>query len=178
MGVAVGVLVLVLVGVVVGVGVAVGVAVSLGVGVTLMVADGAPALGDGVVVGVGVGGRAIGGSPPAGLLPDRPLVAGPGSTPMGMLPGPVSSLAEERALDGSSLGREVVTELAGLMNCCTRPSAKAPATTMATAPATARTGRSPAAAGPRRTSRPIAGRRSHATNACARRLECRGEASR
>jgi hypothetical protein len=109
-GVAAGVLVLV--GVVVGVGAA----ELLGVAVTLVVADGVPAVGD-AVGALGVDGRATGGSTPARPLPDRPLMAGPGSTPMGMLAGPVSTWAEGRALDGSSLGPEVVTELAGVMRC-------------------------------------------------------------
>lgn len=179
-GVVVGVVVVVgvavLVGVVVEVGVVVGVAVLTGVVAVLIVGDGGPAVGDGVLA-VGVGDGAISGSTPAGLVPDW-LVVGPDSTPIGTVQGSLSTWAEERALDGCGLGPELLTELAGVMGCSTRPSAKAPATTMATAPATARTGRSPTAAGPRRMRRPIAASPDHATEACARRRARRDEASR
>jgi hypothetical protein len=124
----------------VGVGVPVSVAVSVGVASVLMVGDSVLAVGVGARVGAG----AIVGGPTTALLTGR-LKNEVGSIPMGPVLGPVFSWAEEWALD-RWLVPAVLTELVGVIGRSTRPTAKAPATTMATALATASTGLSQAAA--------------------------------
>jgi hypothetical protein len=186
-GVAVGVLVSV------GVGVAVGVPLPVGVGVAVAVGDGVPGVGDGVLrvpdrgrrasdgalaVGVGVG-VGTGSTPVPPLVPDRLLDVGLGSRPMGGVQAPGTAWVEGLAGHGCwcvvLLG--LLTELAGVMECCTLLRAKAPATTMVAAPEMASTGRSQAT-GSRPARSLIAARRNHATSEGSRDVAGRGEASR
>jgi hypothetical protein len=121
-GVAVGVLVAV------GVGVAVGVLVAVGVGVAVAVGVGvAVAVGDGVAVAIGAGVlRAWGGALAVGAgtgsttvppWPDRLLVVGLGSTPMGWAQAPSVVGVGELARTGWCVVPGVLTELACVMDC-------------------------------------------------------------
>jgi hypothetical protein len=123
-GVAVGVLVTV------GVGVAVGVLVTVGVGVAVAVGVDVPvAVGDGPAVAVGAGllrvwggalamGAGTGtGSTTVPPWPDRLLVVGLGSTPMGWAQAPSVVGVGELARTGWCVVPGVLTELACVMDC-------------------------------------------------------------
>jgi hypothetical protein len=111
----------------VGVGVVVGVLVAVGVGVAVAVGDGpAVAVGDDVAVAVGAdvlrvwgGALAVGGvntgSTTVLLWPDRLLVAGLGSTPMGRAPSAI--WVGELARTGWWVAPGGLTELACVMDC-------------------------------------------------------------